>query len=233
MAAAMFVDHGNLAVCISQAARIYGADGAIVAAYVVERGGKSGEIRQLTNGEIEIGLSRIPGREAEALRANGITPQMLADNDCLNVAIATYLLQRDARRFERTVTPPAREGDCLVSAAARYSLPVDVLQAVIATEGGWDGLKKRNRNGSYDLGRAQINTVHLQELSKYGVSEQQLMSDVCVNYHVAAYRLRFEINRAGEFWRGVGNYHSRTPSLSQSYQSRVRRNLGQAQVTSR
>ena len=29
----------------------------------------------------------------------------------------------------------------------------------------------------------------------------------------------------GEFWRGVGNYHSRTPERSRAYQGRVRGNL--------
>lgn len=229
-------DHGNLAVCIAQAARRYGADGGRIAALIVERGGKSGEIRQLPNGEFEIGLARISGREAEAQRANGITPRQLADDDCLNVAIATYIMQRDALADKASaaqrrmpVATGSRERYCMVTAAQRYALPLDVFRAVIATEGGWDGLKKRNRNGSYDLGRAQINTIHLAELAQYGVSEVQLVRDACVNLHVAAYRLRSEINRVGDFWRGVGNYHSRTPSLNAAYQARVRRKLGAGQ----
>lgn len=226
-------DHGNLAICIAQAAVRYGADGARIVAMLVERGGKTGEIRQLPNGELEFGLARIPGKEVEAQRANGMTPQQLADDDCLNVAIATYIMQRDALTHDAPVAQaqgpaPAesREAYCMVTAAQRYTLPLDVFRAVIATEGGWNGMKKRNRNGSYDLGLAQINTIHLPELAQYGVSEVQLVRDVCVNLHVAAYRLRSEINRVGDFWRGVGNYHSRTPALNAAYQARVRRNLG-------
>jgi hypothetical protein len=228
------VDQGNLAVCIAQAAQRYGADGVRVAALVVARGGRTGEIRQLPNGDIEIGLSRIPGREAEALRPNGITPQLLADDDCLNVTIAAYVMQRDAiavrasgasARVAATISGSREEG-CMVTAAQRYAIPLAVFRAVVDTEGGRDGLKKRNQNGSFDLGRAQINTIHLPELAKYGVSETQLIRDACVNLHVAAYRLRFEINRAGDFWRGVGNYHSRTPALNAAYQARVRSRLG-------
>ncbi|OGU24411.1 MAG: hypothetical protein A2580_08700 [Hydrogenophilales bacterium RIFOXYD1_FULL_62_11] len=114
---------------------------------------------------------------------------------------------------------------CTASAAGRYGIPLPLFQAVLKTEGGWVGLKKRNTNGSYDMGPAQINTIHLPELGKYGITEEQLVNDPCTNLHVAAYRLRFEINRVKDFWRGVGNYHSRTPHLNQAYQGRVRKHL--------
>lgn len=220
-------DAPAVAACIVEAARYYRADGAVLAAHVVARGGRSGEIRRLPSGEVELGLARIPGREVPALQGHGITAESLAADDCLNVSIAAYLLQRDAQRPAKAEASRSPRGNqvCTASAAQRYHLPPDVLQAVVATEGGWDGLRKRNRNGSYDLGVAQINTIHLEELARYGVSEQQLIHDTCVNIHVAAYRLRFEINRVGDFWRGVGNYHSRTPERSRAYQGKVRRNL--------
>ncbi len=242
----------NIATCVATAARHYGADGERVLAHVRLRDGKSGEIRVLPNGDFEVGLARIPGKEIPALEKNhGITAKALADDDCLNVTIATYLYQRDAlaavsrtggeagagkpanaalgRIFDQMGSVPARSsmpGDaCEVSAAARYSLPLPLFQAVLKTEGGWDGLKKPNTNGSFDLGRAQINTIHLPELKRYGITEHALIHDPCTNLHVAAYRLRFEINRAGELWRGVGNYHSRTPHLNSAYQKRVKRHL--------
>lgn len=220
-------DAPAVAACIAEAARYYRTDAEAVVAHVMSRGGRSGEVRRLPNGDVELGLARIPGREVQALRSHGITEVALANDDCLNVSIAAYLLKRDERVASTGVGEPRLRGGeaCTASAAQRYHLPAEVLRAVVATEGGWDGLKKRNRNGSYDLGVAQINTIHLAELARYGVSEQQLVHDACVNVHVAAYRLRFEINRAGEFWRGVGNYHSRTPERSRAYQGRVRGNL--------
>ncbi|MGH8077273.1 MAG: lytic transglycosylase domain-containing protein, partial [Lysobacter sp.] len=170
----------TMAVCITEAAKFYGAEAAGVATYVRERGGRTGEIRTLPNGDIEIGVTRIPGSEAKLLAGRGITERMLADDDCLNVAIATYLLQRNAltmRPAVQAAAPPRPQSSCMSTAAQRYHLPVPILQAVVKTEGGWDGLKKRNANGSYDLGRAQINTIHLAELAKYGISEHQLISD--------------------------------------------------------
>lgn len=231
----------SAAACIAEASRFYEADVAAVVAHLSERGGRPGEIRQLPDGSYEIGRARIPSREAEAMSALGITPEALLRDDCLNITIGTYLFQRDRRAAAITIQPrlpqpqlpgrlakvlaTPRERQCLSSAATRYHLPPLVLKAVLLTEGGWRGLRKRNTNGSYDLGPAQINTIHLPELRRYGVSETQLTYDVCVNLFVAAYRLRFEINRAGDFWRGVGNYHSRTPHLSHAYQERVKRNL--------
>lgn len=266
--------------CVERAAAHYRADGSKVLASLRGKNGKTGEIRVLDSGEIEVGLAQIPGKEVAALAKNAITPRMLADNDCLNVTIATYLFQRDVlsgrsgagtpvagqvggggalqqaqqvstdieatlrRMSEQMATPKSMrsasstsvpsgrasrtENDqCVISAAARYSIPVPVFQAVLRTEGGWVGLKKRNTNGSYDLGPAQINTIHLPELRQYGITETALANDICTNLHVAAYRLRSEINRVGEFWRGIGNYHSRTPKYHNIYLGKVRKHLAQ------
>lgn len=244
----------DIAACVAKAAAHYRADGSRVLGVLKQRAGRSGEIKVLPNGDVVIGLAAIPAREVPALeRQNGITAKALADDDCLNVTIATYLIQRDlmeassgapkagnpasandsdaaleaiARQMGAVSTRSTVPADaCVSSAAARYNLPVSLFQAVIKTEGGWDGLRKRNTNGSFDMGRAQINTIHLPELRKYGITENQLVNDPCTNLHVAAYRLRFEINRVGDLWRGVGNYHSRTPHLNQIYQSKVRKHL--------
>lgn len=249
--------------CVEKAAAHYNADGSRVLAKLRQKDGKTGEIRVLPSGEIEVGIALIPGVEVAALAKNAITPRMLADNDCLNVTIATYLDQRDVLAATRssgaggsmdaqlralsdrmrnpgaaaspvsvntTQLRPNRaskvENDqCVVSAASRYSIPVTVFQAVLRTEGGWAGLKKRNSNGSYDMGPAQINTIHLPELRQYGITESSLIYDVCTNLHVAAYRMRSEINRTGDFWRGIGNYHSRTPKYHNVYLAKVRKNL--------
>ena len=231
--------------CVARAADHYRADGSRVLAAIRAKGGKSREIRFLPNGEVEVGISAIPGKEIAPLAANGITARMLADDDCLNVTIYTYIYQRDTilasqprqvgpaspapaarstmRGSRREQTPQVMQ--CIAGAAARYSLPLPVFRAVLKTEGGWDGLKKINTNGSYDMGVAQINTIHLPEHRKYGMSAQLLVNDSCTNVHVAAYRLRSEINRVPDFWVGVGNYHSRTPHLNRAYQARVRRNM--------
>lgn len=247
----MDLDQAPVAECVAQAASHYGADASRVLAAFKSREGKHGEIRVLPNGEVEIGLAAIPAKEVPALASHGVTAEKLQTDACLNVAIGTYLLRRDeilrsneaapkvttnvvpfvasntnhGKRSRKPSKAIAGAETCVQAAASRYHLPLPVFQAVLTTEGGWDGLRKKNTNGSFDLGRAQINTIHLPELAKFGISEESLVNDACTNLHVAAYRLRFEINRAEDFWGGVGNYHSRTPHLNKAYRERVLRNL--------
>lgn len=247
----MDLDQAPVVECVAQAASHYGADASRVLATFKSREGKHGEIRVLPNGDVEIGLAAIPAKEIPALAGHGVTAEKLQSDACLNVAIGTYLLRRDEILRSNDAVPdvvaaptpivantskPGRSQHkpsravagaevCVQAAASRYHLPLPVFQAVLTTEGGWDGLRKKNTNGSFDLGRAQINTIHLPELAKFGISEESLVNDACTNLHVAAYRLRYEINRAEDFWRGVGNYHSRTPHLNKAYRERVVRNL--------
>lgn len=246
----------SIEACVSYASAHYRVSPRSVMALLNSRGGKVGELRRLPSGDIEVGLARIPATAIEALKRPDYTIRRVADDQCLNIGIAAYLLASKSPAFAMAVVqkeaPPvtpairstaggarplqgraadaARADQCLIGASRRYQIPVPVLQAVLATEGGWEGLRKRNSNGTYDLGVGQINTIHLPELAKYGVTEHALVHDRCTNLLVASYRLRTEINRAGEFWRGVGNYHSRTPHYHAIYMDRIRANLARLGV---
>ena len=194
------------------------------------------------------GIGAFQLTQAELVSA-GITEQMrsvVRSDDCLNASIAVLVEAkqlRDQQRLASTSTLPtatngagARQGprlprldalgeQCVDAASTAYGIPNPIFRAVLRTEGGWQGLRKRNANGSYDLGPGQINTIHLPALRKYGIDEQMLADDVCLNVHVAAYRLRLEIDRVRDVWRGVGNYHSRTPKFHNAYLARVRSHL--------
>lgn len=190
-----------------------------------------------------LGIYGVPAGAVAELGDARMTPERLASDDCLNVSIGVYRDVRDGRlprlgaagsasQVASQRTAPRRlpkldeRGEaCVDAAAAAYRLPQPVFRAVLLTEGGWVGLRSKNSNGTYDLGPGQINTIHLPELAKAGITEHMLVHDVCVNVHVAAYRLRTEIERAKDFWRGVGNYHSRTPHLHKAYLQRVIKNL--------
>ncbi|MCF8869917.1 MULTISPECIES: lytic transglycosylase domain-containing protein [Xanthomonas] len=214
----------QLTACVAHAAGTYGLDPDALWAFVRSRKGASAQYVQAENGTMELGLARIPADVARRAERQGFTLQQVMSDDCLNVGLAGLMMAQAGI----SASHGSSDSDCLAGAAQRYQLPLPIFKAVVGEEGGWLGLKKPNKNGSYDYGPAQINSIHLEELSKYGVSESQLMWDRCVNLHVSAYRLRFEINRAGDLWRGVGNYHSRTPSLSSSYAERVRRRMAGA-----
>lgn len=114
---------------------------------------------------------------------------------------------------------------CAASAAAYYTVPVDLVHAVLQTEGGAAGTVSRNTNGSRDLGPMQINSIHLRELASYGITESELIRNECLNIHVGTFLLRRAMDAEPDFWRGVGRYHSATPSLNEAYQKRVWRRL--------
>lgn len=120
---------------------------------------------------------------------------------------------------------------CIVLEAQRQQLEVLKVAAVLSTEAGRVGQFVRNSNGTYDIGPAGINTIHLPELSQvFGIPRadvaQLLAYDGCFNVAVSAWLLRKRTNEAkGDFWYGVGYYHSKTPQFTQRYILRVHSNM--------
>ncbi len=112
---------------------------------------------------------------------------------------------------------------CLSMAAKKQRLPEEILWAIRIGEGGRRGTVSRNTDGSVDVGVMQINSIHFQKFqAKYGVKPSWLVYGNCMSMYAAAYILRNEINRTGDFWMGVGSYNSRTPSKNHAYQVRIK-----------
>lgn len=79
-----------------------------------------------------------------------------------------------------------------------------------------------NTNKSVDIGPMGINSIHLGELQQYGINAEKLRSDPCLNVFIGTWLLRRSIVQAGgNLWKGIGNYHSKTPSLHRDYQLKV------------
>ena len=118
-----------------------------------------------------------------------------------------------------------RRATCMAQSAAAYKLPLVLLQAIAKTEGGSTGTVSRNKNGSVDMGVMQVNSIHLQSAPHNflarGVTASQLINDDCVNIAAGASILRYEIDRAPDFWTGVARYHSRTPHFAAIYLAKV------------
>ena len=114
---------------------------------------------------------------------------------------------------------------CVRDAALRYNLPFAALVGVLAVEGGKVGEALDNKNRTWDLGPAQVNTCHLGELAEAGFSPDAILRDGCVNIHAAAWILRKEYDRTRNLWTAIGAYHSRTPHLHRAYKQRVQRHL--------
>jgi hypothetical protein len=111
---------------------------------------------------------------------------------------------------------------CVQQAARDYQVPEAILYAIRLTENGPIGGSVNNSNDTKDYGLTQINDVWADYFQKhYKIGRQELMSNPCLSYRASAYVVRYEINRTKDFWVGVGNYHSRTPSLHATYLSKI------------
>lgn len=217
----------EMAVCVVQAATNYGlAPGQVAQRVMAARGTRGSMIAD--GADVALGISRLSAQRVRHLVSGTMTWERIAGDDCLNIGLAAYVMAIDAMPA-RTITATTTVDACIVQASNHYGVPEAHFRGILAQEGGKTGMRNRNRNGSYDLGVGQINTIHLAELSKYGIGERELMYNDCLNVHVAAYRFRYEIDRVGgDVWRGVGNYHSRTPTLSATYRERVAQRMRSA-----
>ena len=110
---------------------------------------------------------------------------------------------------------------CIATAAHQYGLDPLLLLSVkyIETADRTDTPIRYNKNGSWDIGLMQINTVWKDTLNRHGISSADLEIP-CKNIAVGAWILADHIKQKG-LWEGVGAYHSTTPHLSQRYQTKV------------
>lgn len=148
---------------------------------------------------------------------------------CFFLAVL-YLLQGTtalAAGRTKVAFPPLHPltADCVLDAARVSGMPAAALFAILATEGGKTGEALSNKNGTWDLGPFQVNTVHLKELAAMGILPRAVLCDGRVNAHAAAWLLHKEYRRTGNLWQAIGAYHSRTPHRRDAYIRRVRANL--------
>ncbi|MDD1962160.1 MAG: muramidase [Pseudomonas capeferrum] len=128
--------------------------------------------------------------------------------------------------FVADVPPPALSEPiaCSIMAAVKYELPVNIVLAVSGQEGGKPGQWVRNHNGTYDVGPMQFNTAYLRELSRYGITPEDVEQGGCYSYELAAWRIRGHVrNDRGDLWTRVANYHSRTPAINARYRQQIMR----------
>jgi soluble lytic murein transglycosylase-like protein len=114
---------------------------------------------------------------------------------------------------------------CWEEAGARYNIHPQLLYAIAKTESGLrPTAKNRNRNGSYDIGIMQINTLWLPTLRRHGIKEEELW-EPCLNIHVGAWILAQNIRRIGSSWKAVGAYNSGKPAIRLKYAQKVYKHL--------
>lgn len=94
-----------------------------------------------------------------------------------------------------------------VDAGERQNIDPWMIYSVAKVESGNNPLAlNKNRNGTYDIGIMQINTVHLPILAKYGISRDDLWNPE-TNIHVGAWVLGGCIKKHGYTTKALDCYN--------------------------
>ncbi|TBW57438.1 lytic transglycosylase [Marinobacter halodurans] len=116
--------------------------------------------------------------------------------------------------------------DCVDRVSAYYQVHPLVLSLVAQVEGGSTGTVAQNSNATSDLGVMQINSIHLQELKKNGITRAMVENNGCLNLSVAAWYLRevtagIQVNSAEDWFRAIARYHSKTEQYNKVYANKL------------
>jgi len=115
--------------------------------------------------------------------------------------------------------------DCINDAALLYHVPAKLIIAVLQTENGNAGKITYNKNGTYDIGPMAINSIWLPELKKRGIKEDTLQNDICTNITTGTWILSKKIAEEDNVMVGIGDYHSHSFKLNQSYSVKVKKHI--------
>lgn len=114
--------------------------------------------------------------------------------------------------------------DCINQAVVSYAVPASLIMAVIYVEGGRNGTRNYNSNGTYDYGVMQINSIWLPEIAKqFAYSAMDLQYDACKNVFAGSWILRQNLDheKTKPLMYAIGSYHSLTPQLNYLYSVKV------------
>lgn len=99
--------------------------------------------------------------------------------------------------------------DCFDMAGRDYKIDPDLLRAISWQESHFkiDAIG-RNPVSGYGSGLMQIDSQHFNELSRYGIKPDHLLTDACMNIYTGAYYLAKAFNKWGVSWDAVGAYNA-------------------------
>lgn len=121
------------------------------------------------------------------------------------------------------LVPLPASADCFDESAHYHNVNPWILRAIAAQESGFKASAvARNTDGSIDRGMTGINSVHMPELARYGITADDLL-DSCKSIYLAGWHLRNMVNKFGNTWEAVGAYNSKTPSKRDVYKQKIRR----------
>ena len=165
------------------------------------------------------------------MRRSLALPVALALLACAGASFARASQYGDAPQAV-ALAPPGRDGaqvfrGCVLAAARANGVPPAVLLMMLQVEGGRLGRVSGNTNWTVDIGPWQVNEIWLPEVARrWGLSVAEafpiLRDNPCGNADAAAFVFKRALADArGDFWEGVGRYHSARPHLKAIYLRKV------------
>lgn len=130
--------------------------------------------------------------------------------------------------FNKQLNAYSHLAECAVYTAYTHNIHLELLLSVLLVENGGVARKNPNKDGSFDYGVMQINTVRLGEIEHLGVTSLDLMENDCLAVFVGGYLISKELEKAPSFWEGVGNYHYRIGGRWPRHHHKYRENVYKA-----
>lgn len=110
---------------------------------------------------------------------------------------------------------------CIRDASIFHKINATVLEAILRVESRLrPETIHQNSNNTIDIGIAGLNSVHLRELSQFGIGQTDLLNP-CIGTYVGAWHLAKQYRKYGNTWQAVGAYHSTTPNENIRYQNLI------------
>jgi hypothetical protein len=137
-------------------------------------------------------------------------------------SLVALLLAAGTARAADTSNGVAIQG-CLEAASRAYHVPPAILVILLNVEGGSLGAVSHNTNGTVDIGPMQVNQIWVPQVAAHWSTTKDrayraLRDNFCANLEAGAWILRQGLDEAhGDFWEGVGTYHSHDPGHKQAY----------------
>lgn len=116
-----------------------------------------------------------------------------------------------------------RTRGCLLAAAEAHRLPPAMLLILLKVEGGTLGHVSQNTNATVDIGPMQVNTIWVTKIAAHwrttpASAYLALRDNLCANLEGGAWILAQAMAEArGDFWSGVGIYHSHNQEHKDRY----------------
>lgn len=112
-------------------------------------------------------------------------------------------------------TGAAADPLCFDEAGALYGINPQILRAIAKVESNFNPRAINwNRNGTYDFGVMQINTIWAPTI---GMEQWNALGDACTNIKTGARILAGCMKKYGYTWEAIGCYNSQTPDKRDRY----------------